>query len=209
MLKVKVCGLCRPDNIREVLEAGADLVGFVFYRSSPRYAGENIYRSCLRFIPDSVPRVGVFVNEDNDRILEIAALARLDMVQLHGGETPDDCRFLRSRQIRVIKSFGVHDGFDFSRVEPYQDACDFFLFDTRSPDFGGSGIRFNWKIVDRYTGKVPFFISGGIGPPDHRHLRSLNHKQLYGADVNSRFETQPGVKDAALLRNFIHQIKQI
>lgn len=200
---VKVCGMRVPDNIREVELAGADLMGFIFYPRSSRYAGDEP--------PAYLPRcrrVGVFVDESAEAILAIAEAWGLWAVQLHGSESPQTCRALRDRGLKVIKAFGVKDGSLPAGLTDYEECCDMFLFDTATAQHGGSGRQFDWQILHSYSGKVPFLLSGGIGMSAVDALRSFCHPLCIGYDVNSAFEISAGIKDAALIQQFISEIKK-
>jgi len=199
-LKLKVCGLRDPANIRAVAALRPDYLGMVFHRPSPRYAGDDFR------VPDEVraiPAIGVFVNEGREAILRRVEQAGLSGVQLHGSESPDLAAELRAEGLLVFKAISVGVEFDVRSVHPYQGSVDHFLFDTKSPAFGGSGQRFDWSALEGLPGGTPFLLSGGIGPDDAQELATLEMGDLCGVDVNSRFETAPGMKDIAMLEAFI------
>ena len=206
MIKVKVCGLRDPGNTREVCDAEPDYCGFIFYRSSPRFIGESA-AELFEKVPASILKVGVFVNEGKESVIGIARRWHLDLVQLHGSETPDYCSSIRSEGFKVIKSFGVDARFDFKNTLHFSEACDYFLFDTRSREHGGTGVKYNWKKLSEYSLEKPFFLSGGIGPGDVHLIRKIDNKNLYGVDINSRFETAPGIKNIETVRSFIKELK--
>ncbi len=161
-IKMKVCGMRENSNILEVSLLCPDYMGFIFYPGTPRYVGENFK------IPDGFPsftkKVGVFVNEDTERIRARVERYQLDLVQLHGNESVGQCQELKTRGIGVIKVFSVDDDMDFKVIKDYRDAVDFFLFDTKGKYYGGNAVSFNWDVLTRYDQSVPFFISGGITP---------------------------------------------
>lgn len=201
---VKVCGMTVGSNIRAVEQAGADLIGFIFYPKSPR---------CVRSVPDYLPqragRVGVFVGESLQGILDKNADYRFDYVQLHGSESPDFCRELKRHGLKVIKALPIADEADITKAAEYDDgSCDLLLFDTKTPKKGGSGQQFDWHVLDNYRGRTQFLLSGGIGPDSVARLRGFSHPRLVGYDINSRFEVSPGIKDTAMVEQFIKQIKQ-
>ncbi len=208
MLKVKVCGMTDPANIKEVAEAGPDFMGFIFYPRSPRYVGQDPDPEIFSNVPAGILKVGVFVHEDPVTVIEIAAMTGLGLVQLHGTETPDYCESLKLAGLRIIKAFGICDYTDFDIYGSYMDVCDYFLFDTRNEKYGGSGKKFNWKIIDNYRLDKPFFLSGGIGPEDVVEITGIQNEKLMAVDVNSRFETATGIKDARTLKRFIEEIKK-
>ena len=205
-MKIKVCGMREPENIREVAALKPDYLGFIFYERSPRYAG-NLDPDIWHELPASIRKVGVFVNDKPETVLTTVRRYGLDIVQLHGDESPEICRRIRETCL-VVKAVGIAAQEDLQRaVENYDGVCDWFLFDTRTPLYGGSGKPFDWEILNAYPGITPFFLSGGIGPEDAERIARLNLPALYAIDLNSRFETAPGVKDAASLKTFIDNIK--
>lgn len=209
MSKVKVCGLKDARNALQVAEAGADYAGFIFYPLSKRYVGESPDEELFRNIPPHVKKVGVFVNEDKERIIDIALKYGLDLIQLHGAEQVGFCHDLRLKGITVMKAFGIGEDFNFERLADYKDTCDFFLFDTQTMLHGGSGIKFRWERLEEYKLNIPFFLGGGIGPLDVQKVRSVKHPCFFAADINSRFETAPGIKDIDIVKTFIQHFKHI
>ena len=229
---IKVCGMRDADNIRAVVDAGADMIGLIFYPKSPRCVTMVDSRSGL--IPDHVDSdfekvasndkassindrpqlVGVFVDDLPQNIVTRIYNYDLDYVQLHGDESRITCDNLRRTidpdirpGLRIIKAIPVADARDIDRWREYDGAVDMLLFDTRSDSVGGSGNRFDWTLLDRYDGDIPFLLGGGVGPDDVDRVRAFHHPQFAGIDLNSRFETQPGIKDIHLLRNFINAIR--
>jgi len=200
---VKVCGMRDAENIREVEALGVDWMGFVFHRTSPRFVGE-----LPDYLPQRAKRVGVFVDETEEQIMETVQLFRLDMVQLHGHETPDFCSCIRSKGLKVIKAINVQNTFSTEEVSFYERACDYFLFDTKTPLPGGSGQKFDWSSLSAYRGTTPFLLSGGISPDDADRVEAFVHERCIGIDLNSRFETSPAYKDIHLLQSFIDKIKR-
>jgi phosphoribosylanthranilate isomerase len=208
MNRVKVCGLKEVSNAKLVAEAGADFLGFIFYPGSKRFVGETPPEDLFRNIPVQVKKVGVFVNEKKDKIIDIVQKNQLDLVQLHGAEPSDFCHDLKMKGIAVMKAFGIGEDFNFDRLSDYKNTCDFFLFDTQTMLHGGSGIKFKWERLEEYNLPVPFFLGGGIGPLDVQKVRGIRHPGFFAADINSRFETSPGVKDIDIVKTFIQHFKQ-
>jgi len=198
-----------PDNVLAISETGPDYLGYVFYPPSVRYPGSTPDMSLFKRVPVSVEKVGVFVNEDIAVVLEMADRCDLDIVQLHGTELPDYCYEIKTGGYKVIKSFAIDMEFNFSDLVLYRDACDYFLFDTRTSGFGGSGSKFNWEKLSEYEMDKPFFLSGGIGPGDIGLIKGIKNKFLYAVDINSKFETGPGIKDSYAVKTFIKEIKNI
>lgn len=200
---IKVCGMRDEHNIRAVELLDIDWMGFIFYPLSSRYVGEQ-----LSYLPEKVTRVGVFVNEQPEIVRKRAEQSRLQILQLHGKESPAYCRELKKQGYRVIKAFGIETDqpFPTENVQRYEGSCDYFLFDTKTPMHGGSGQKFNWELLNDYRGTIPFLISGGLSPGDAEVIKAFSHPQLMGVDLNSGFETSPAVKDTTLLQTFIEQL---
>lgn len=199
---IKVCGMTEAGNIRDIEQLGIDLMGFIFYHKSPR---------CLCQMPEYLPvhakRVGVFVNESKENILTYADRFGLDYIQLHGNESPEHCRTLRNNGLHLIKAFPISQPKDLLAVSRYEGLCDYYLFDTKTPQYGGSGNQFEWNILHRYNGSTPFLLSGGINPYSAKALKEFHHPRFAGIDINSRFETRPGIKDVERIHTFLSQIK--
>ncbi len=204
-MTIKVCGMKDPANIRAVAEALPERMGFIFFRDSPRYAGD-LAPDVLKTLPGSIQKVGVFVNEDRFVILETVRKYGLDTVQLHGEEPPEVCHELQEEGVEVIKVFRIATQEDLERTTAYTAVCDRFLFDTRTPEsYGGSGEKFDHDLLRGYTAERPYLLSGGLGPEDADRLPSF--EGMEGVDINSRFETAPGIKDADLVRAFIQKLR--
>ena len=198
----KVCGMTLGDNIRQVEQLGADWIGFIFYPRSPRF---------LDALPDYLPlraeRVGVFVDRPKEEVLMYADRFGLQAVQLHGHESPGYCRTLRGRGLRIIKAFPIATADDLLATTDYEGCCDYYLFDTKSEKFGGSGNQFDWNLLHRYQGHTPFLLSGGINQYSTQAIKQFHHPRLAGIDINSRFETSPGLKDVTRIKNFLQTIR--
>ncbi|MDR1437267.1 MAG: phosphoribosylanthranilate isomerase [Candidatus Symbiothrix sp.] len=193
--------------MKEISTLPIDMIGLIFHEASPRYAGE-LEPEGLSSLPASIQKAGVFVDKPAEYILDKVSRYHLQAVQLHGNESPAFCSALKSGGLTVIKSFPLGEAAALEACLPYENTCHYFLFDTKTPQYGGSGKKFDWEILSAYTGKTPFFLSGGIGPKDAEKLRQIKHPLLYAIDLNSKFETAPGVKDAEKLREFIIKMKQ-
>lgn len=212
---IKVCGMKEPDNILRLADLNPDYMGFIFYPQSRRYAGVPD-KDTLASLPASIMKTGVFVDESIRNILEKVINYNLDAVQLHGAESAEFCLLLREdldkvqakKHIEIIKAFGVSPGFSFRDLEPFAGVTDFFLFDTKSVEHGGSGIVFDWKILEQYTMDKPYFLSGGLSPENIAGISHFKDANLYGVDLNSRFETEPGVKDIQKLESAFQIIRK-
>lgn len=201
--KLKVCGMRETSNIAHLQLLSPDYMGFIFYEKSKRYAGDTLEPSALSALNKSIERVGVFVNASNEEIAERITSFHLDLVQLHGDETPEQCRALKQQGISVIKAFAVDGSFDFGMTAPYEAVCDYFLFDTKGEGYGGTGKTFDWEVLKQYNNKVPFFLSGGVDVDSVSKIRELQGLNIHAIDINSRFETEPGIKNIDKIRQFI------
>lgn len=197
-VKLKVCGMREAGNIVAVGALQPDYMGFIFYERSRRFV-ENDFSIPAGLAPN-IKRVGVFVNEKIDQMLTQVFRLTLDYVQLHGDEVPEVCKVLKENGIGVIKAFSVDGAFDFSRTRPYGAWADFFLFDTKSENYGGTGKSFDWNLLKMYDQKIPFFLSGGLSPDNIENVKALKGMNLHAADVNSGVEQAPGMKDVGKIR---------
>jgi phosphoribosylanthranilate isomerase len=212
-MKIKVCGMRDSGNIIELAQLKPDYLGLIFYSQSKRYA-ENLDKVILNSLPDSIKLTGVFVNETIDEIIKKIIEYNLSAVQLHGSESVIYCQQLRDllsvrlpfKKLEIIKAFGVSPGFDFNQLQQFNDVVDYFLFDTKTTGHGGSGIAFDWKILEQFKEQKPYFLSGGLSPENISDISNLVPKQIYGIDLNSKFELEPGVKDIKSLRTVFELI---
>ncbi|MGM9840764.1 MAG: phosphoribosylanthranilate isomerase [Candidatus Limisoma sp.] len=203
----KLCGMRLDDNIRRAERHDLDWMGFIFWSGSKRYVGERI-----AYVPEHVRPFGVFVNADLDEIVATVAANRLGGVQLHGAESVDFCRRLRQLLpdgVLTVKAISVSGAADAQRASAYDGSVDYLLFDTHCGGYGGSGTSFDWGVLDNYTGRTPFLLSGGIGIDCVEALHRFSHPRLAGVDINSRFELEPGVKDIDLVADFLNQINDL
>ncbi|MCG8579981.1 MAG: phosphoribosylanthranilate isomerase [Bacteroidales bacterium] len=202
--EIKVCGMRDSSNINELIKLKPDYVGFIFYEKSPRYIE---HKPVVEFSAKT-KKVGVFVNASERIINEKRIHFGLDIIQLHGDESPELCFLLKQSGARVMKVFRVDEGFDFQQTRRYQDYCDYFLFDTQTKAFGGSGKKFNWRLLKNYNNARPVFLSGGIGPDDVNEILEIKDLNLKAIDVNSKFEIKPALKDINLLSVFIDELRK-
>ena len=230
---VKVCGMRVAQNIREVSALDVDWLGLVFWPESPRFVKQVSARG--GFYPDYSPlatkvaelggmpeitrrvnkpqRVGVFVDDMPQTIVTRVYNFFLDAVQLHGNEGPVMIENLRRtlepdiRPVKIIKTIEVGCAEDLRKCEDYGSLVDYFLFHNKCVQKGGSGDQFDWSLLDAYQGKVPFLLSGGIGPDDAQRIKAIHHPQFAGIDINSRFEIEPGLKDVASIKRFLEELR--
>ncbi|GAA4047453.1 phosphoribosylanthranilate isomerase [Hymenobacter glaciei] len=206
-LLVKVCGMRDAAALPGIAGLGPDFLGFIFAPKSPRFVGEMLAPELVRALPPTIWKVGVFVNETTENILATVQRFGLAAVQLHGHETPVQCEELNEAGLLVMKAFSVGEQVDFAALLPYVPYCDFFLFDTKGAAPGGNGAIFNWNLLKAYNLPVPYFLAGGLGVEHAAELASLHLPGLAGVDLNSRFETAPGVKDAARVGEMLKALR--
>jgi len=200
---IKVCGLKDNQNIQDIIGLNVDWIGYNFYKPSSRYISaipliNKIFHQKI---------VGVFVNASESTILQTANEYKLDYVQLHGDESPEFCKKIKE-SFSVIKVFRIDEHFNSDQIKEYE-FCDFFLFDTASTQYGGSGQKFDWSFLNKLDIKVPFLLSGGIGPNDLDDILKFRHPNFKGIDINSKFEVNPGIKDVEKVKNFVDGVKEL
>lgn len=198
---VKVCGLRTEENLRDVSEAYS-MVGLNFYMPSIRCVA--LESESYNILPSTVKRVGVFVNETREGILDKVNTYDLDYVQLHGDESVGFGREI-AKQVEVIKVFRISAAEDLQNIGAH-DYAEYYLFDTYTDAFGGSGKKFDWSVLNNYTGDIPFLLSGGIGPEDSDRILSISHPMFRGVDINSKFESSPAIKDMKMIDQFIEAV---
>ncbi|MCF2507095.1 phosphoribosylanthranilate isomerase [Dyadobacter sp. CY107] len=207
-MKIKVCGLRQQDNIEKVVALQPNFIGFIFYEKSPRYVGEDLNEEFVKSIPKNIKKVGVFVNASPSHILATVKKYDLQYAQLHGNEMPDTCRSIRQKGVNVIKAFSIDASFNFAMLNNYKSFCDLFLFDTKGDAPGGNGVPFDWNLLKKYDNEKPFLLSGGISVDNVDDIIALSKTlPIYGIDVNSQFETEPGVKDIAKLEELFNLVR--
>ena len=202
---IKVCGMRDGDNIREVEQLSIDWMGFIFYPKSSRYVSE-----VPAYLPTKCKRVGVFVDASTDETIKKIHDFSLDMIQLHGNESPEQISHLSplTNHLSIIKAFNIATAEDLKSTASYTGLADYFLFDTKGPSVGGNGEKFDWSVLSNYEGDTPFLLSGGIGPDDAERILDYHHPKCIGIDLNSQFELAPGLKDVTTLSRFLNKIDQ-
>lgn len=189
------------DNIRAIEQTGVDWMGFIFYPRSPRYVA-----TLPDYLPTQQKRIGVFVNVPTSEIIATAKRFGLFAAQLHGNETPQQLHEVKTAGLTTIKALGIRDKRDIDAAYMFEEA-DYLLFDTQAMVYGGSGKRFDWDILQYYNGKTPFILSGGISETVVDDILSFKHPYLAGVDLNSGFETSPGIKNAESVSRFVSAIR--
>ena len=197
---VKVCGMRDAENIRQLEALGIDWMGMIFWPKSKRYVSTP-----PAYLPQHVRKVGVFVDASLDAIRQYVEDYQLDIIQLHGQESPETLKALKP--LTIIKAFNIATPEDLQKTVAYEGLADYFLFDTKGKSVGGNGEKFDWSVLDSYQGETPFLLSGGIGSEDAQDIKSFHHPKCIGIDLNSRFETEPGLKDITKLKQFLEAIR--
>jgi phosphoribosylanthranilate isomerase len=207
-IKVKICGMRNIINIAEIAMLRPDYMGFVCYERSPRYAAE-LNHAVLKSLFPSTLSVGVFVNAKIEHVVETAEYYRFNVLQLHGDETPEYCAELKTKyKCEIIKALGVRSEDDFAGMHDYEQVCDYFLFDSKTELYGGSGKKFDHNLLVNYPVKKPFFMSGGITLADAERIRDNHHELCVGIDVNSAFEISPGLKNVEQVKKLLNLFRQ-
>ncbi|MFZ5835380.1 MAG: phosphoribosylanthranilate isomerase [Pseudomonadota bacterium] len=207
MIKVKICGLSTPESVKAAAGAGADFVGFVFYDRSPRYVGASQARLLSGLVSAAVAKVGLFVDADDAAIGAVLAQAPLDYLQLHGAETPERVRDIRTRfELPVIKAIAIAGAADIDRAKTYESVSDMLLFDAKPPLSkdalpGGNGLLFDWTFIAGYTWSRPWMLAGGLTCENIAEAVRISGATML--DVSSGVESAPGIKDNAKIRRFI------
>jgi len=206
MIKVKICGLTNLEDALTATEAGADVLGFILYPKSKRFIKVKDVRKITSELPPFVIKAGVFVNEDPRNVLEILSYAYLDLAQLHGDETPEECEYIGAN--RVIKVFRLKEIGEVEKIEPYIGKIRAILLDTYSKDsYGGTGKTFNWEIAKAVKERfdIPVILSGGLNPENV--AEAIKEVNPYAVDVSSGVETEPGKKDHKKVKAFVKAAK--
>ena len=210
-MNIKVCGITQFKQLQQLEALNIDYAGLIFYKDSSRYMGEKITGKQIKDADFDIKKVGVFVDPGYSELLDAIDEYGLDIVQLHGNETPELCEEL-SAEVEVIKAFRIpgDKAIDIDEmVADYDAVCDYYLFDTAGlkESFGGTGKQFDWDVLKKAKIEKPFFLSGGIGPDDAAKVKSFSHPDFFAIDVNSKFELSPGLKDMAAILKFLQALK--
>lgn len=208
-MNIKVCGITEMKQLQQLEGLDIDFAGLIFYPDSPRYVGDKLSKKDVKKADFDLKKVGVFVNPELIDVLDAIDDYGLQVVQLHGDETPEICDDL-SGEVEVIKAFRITGDENIDElVAPYDAVCDYYLFDTGGlkESFGGTGTQFDWNILKKAKIEKPFFLSGDIGVEDVAKIKAFKHPDFFGVDLNSKIETAPGVKDMSKLLQFKMAIK--
>lgn len=206
-IQIKICGMKFPDNISEIASLQPDYLGFIFYEKSPRN-----FENTIPNIDKSIQKVGVFVNASFEIIQEKVKQYGLNLIQLHGDESPEFCHSLQQNKFKVIKAFSIDNQFNFNNLTNYYFYCDYFLFDTKGTNYGGNGITFDWSALKNYHLDKPYFLSGGIGTENIKEVKSFLSKEYskncIAIDCNSKLEISPALKSTEKTKQLINAFKE-
>jgi phosphoribosylanthranilate isomerase len=212
-MMIKVCGMRDIENINQLQELDIDFMGIIRYSKSKRFVDDSQKEKVAQQTMNK-GTVGVYVNESLENILKDIIPLQLDVIQLHGDEDSAFAKALLEIDIKIFKAFQISDDFDFNSLKEWEELAAqyvgklFFLFDTATPNYGGSGKKFNWSVLDSYKGEVPFLLSGGISKDDVALVKEFKHNMFLGIDLNSKFETEPGVKNIEEIKTFIEKLRK-
>ena len=198
---VKICGLVEAENLSEADLLGVQFLGRIFHAPSPRDVANRAAANT------DTAQVGVFVNATTPLIMKMVEKHGFSTVQLHGSESINQLKELKAKGLKIIKAISVGETLPTSSVEEYVPHCDYFLFDTKGKNAGGNGVLFNWDLLKEYSQTTPFLLSGGIGPVNAEQIKRISHTAFAGVDLNSGFETSPGIKNIELLKAFLYEIR--
>jgi phosphoribosylanthranilate isomerase len=204
-MRIKICGLSHPHNIRSLIPLAPDYMGFIFYKYSPRDVSAFYKELPLCEIPSGISKVAVCVDMPLAECVDLMTNGSFDVVQLHGNESPDYCQKLKE-VAKVTKSFAVADSLP-GGLKDYADVCDFFLFDASGPLKGGNGSVFNHSLLETYQGPLPYFLAGGLGLSHTSFFKEPTLPFLHALDLNSGFESSPGIKDVNRICEFMKNKK--
>lgn len=200
-------------NIEALQELDIDFMGLIRYPKSKRFVDDNQANTVGKLTMNK-GTVGVYVNATFEQILQDIIPMQLDIIQLHGDEDSAFAKALLELDLKIFKAFQIQELFDFSVLNDWETLAEaypgklFFLFDTATENYGGSGTKFNWQLLDNYKGSVPFLLSGGITAQDAQTVKNIKHEAFMGIDINSKFETAPGLKDIDSVKTFIQKLRR-
>jgi phosphoribosylanthranilate isomerase len=210
---IKVCGMRDPENIDALQQLDFDFMGLIRYPKSKRFVSDA-HIPALEQTVFNKGTAGVYVNETLENIIKDIIPLQLDVIQLHGDENPAFAKAILELDFKIFKAFQIHEGFDFDSLDEWVRLATlfqgklFFLFDTATAYYGGSGEQFNWDLLRNYTASIPFLLSGGIGPDDVESIKNIDHTMFMGVDLNSKFESAPGLKNIEELETFIKAFRK-
>ncbi|BAO54296.1 phosphoribosylanthranilate isomerase [Nonlabens marinus] len=212
-MMIKICGMREVENINALQQLDIDFMGIIRYPKSKRFVDEQ-QKSAIEKLTMNKGTVGVYVNASFEEILQDIIPLQLDVLQLHGDEDSAFAKALLELDIKVFKAFQMNEDFNFESFKDWEQLAKeyqgklFFLFDTATKNYGGSGKKFNWQLLDNYTGNIPFLLSGGISNDDASDIKNIKHDMFLGVDLNSQFEDEPGLKNIEMIKSFIEKLRK-
>lgn len=205
MVRIKICGITNKQDAIEASGLGADMLGFILYKDSKRYIEPKKIRDVLNEVPDTIAKVGVFVDENAKKVIEIAQDCSFDMLQFHGKESPEYCAQFKD-SYKIIKAFRIKDKKSLESINDYD--VDYYLLDTHIDGLkGGTGKTFDWKLIEGYELLRPVILSGGLTPENVGS--AIQNVVPYGVDVSSGVEASPGKKALKLMKEFVDNVRKI
>jgi phosphoribosylanthranilate isomerase len=206
-MKLKVCGMTSFGQLQKLDQLGVDFAGLIFYENSKRFVGNKLSEQKSEIRNLKIKKIGVFVNAEIDTLKKEVNEYGLTYVQLHGDESAEFCRRVKDF-VHVIKVIRINDQSDLEKeLTVFEEACDYLLFDTDSKQYGGTGKQFNWNRLIQSDVKKPFFLSGGIGLEDIDKIKNFHHPMFFAIDVNSRLESEPGIKNMEKVEQLMNALK--
>jgi len=206
-MKLKVCGMTSFDQLQQLQEMGVDFAGLIFYENSKRFVGNKLSDQKSEIRNLKIKKIGVFVNAEIDTLKKEVNEYGLTYVQLHGDESAEFCKEVKDF-VDVIKVIRISEQTDLEKeLTVFEEACDYLLFDTDSKQYGGTGKQFNWNRLIQSDVKKPFFLSGGIGLEDIDKIKNFHHPMFFAIDVNSRLESEPGIKNMEKVEQLMNALK--
>jgi phosphoribosylanthranilate isomerase len=206
-MKLKICGMCEPQNIKDIANLCPNYLGLIFYEKSPRFV-DNLPAEILQELPINIEKVGVFVNETEEKILQITNQYAIETLQLHGTESPEFCKQLRQQGFTIFKAFNIGKQEDIEAIDLYKNCIDLAVLDAKGKQLGGNGTSFDWALLDNYIYDIPFLLSGGISLDNISAVLALKHPKLYPIDINSKFEISAGFKDVAMVEKLLLEFRK-
>jgi phosphoribosylanthranilate isomerase len=206
-MKLKVCGMTSFEQLQKLDQLGVDFAGLIFYKNSKRFVGNKLSDQKSEIRNLKIKKIGVFVNAEIDTLKKEVNEYGLTYVQLHGDESAEFCREVKDF-VDVIKVIRISEQTDLEKeLTVFEEACDYLLFDTDSKQYGGTGKQFNWNRLIQSDVKKPFFLSGGIGLEDIDKIKNFHHPMFFAIDVNSRLESEPGIKNMEKVEQLMNALK--
>ena len=206
-MKIKVCGITQLEQVKQLDILGIDYIGFIHYTKSPRHVAVQNLKTLA--IPTKAEKVLVTVDEDFENVCLMAQILNCKTLQLHGLESPELCQKYKALGYTIFKAIGIKDSYDFETLKPYESSVNYFLFDYKGKEKGGNGLTYNWNLLIDYQLNTDFILSGGLSNDNALEIAKFKHPKCKAVDINSKFETAPGIKDLTKVEVFVETIKTL